>query len=117
MPPLKLTRIAWLALIALQLLWFAWLAPDPALGRLGAVLLATVPLLLPLWWVWRLSINGLVIGGIVLLVYFCIAVSEAWVDPVARPVALLEIALITVYFAALLSVRRGRPAPGEGGGR
>jgi uncharacterized membrane protein len=107
MPPLVWTRYTWAALIVVQVVWFAWLAPDPLAGPLGTTLLATVPLLLPLWWIWRLQLNALVIGGMLLLIYFSIAVSEAWVDPVARPVALIEIALVTVYFAALLSVRRG----------
>jgi uncharacterized membrane protein len=110
-PPLTLARFAWLALIAVQLAWFGWLAPDPALGRVGTTLTAVVPLLVPLWWVWRLNVNGLVVGGMLLLIYFSIAVSEAWVDTVARPVALVEIALIAVYFAALLSVRRGGAKP------
>ena len=106
MPGLGITRIAWLALIGLQLVWFGWLAPSESLGRLGGTLFALVPLLLPLWWIWRLRLNALVVGGMLLLIYFCIAVSEAWVDPVARPVALLEIALISAYFLALAGVRQ-----------
>lgn len=114
--PLSATRWAWVLLIGIQLAWFAGLGPEPALGRLTASLLAVVPMLVPAWWIWRLSINGLVVGGMLLLIYFCVAVAEAWVDPVARPVALLQIVLITVYFVALAGVRRagGRDKPGPG---
>ncbi|MGK7296628.1 MAG: DUF2069 domain-containing protein [Candidatus Wenzhouxiangella sp. M2_3B_020] len=111
--PLALARIAWIALIAVQAAWFGWLAPDPSLGRAGATALAIVPMLLPLWWIWRLRVNGLVVGGMLLLVYFAVAVSEAWVEPSARPVALIEISLIAVYFLALLDVRGTRGTRGE----
>ena len=106
--PLSSARLAWVALIAVQAAWFGWLAPDPWPGRAGATALAIVPLLLPLWWIWRLNVNGLVIGGMLLLIYFAVAVSEAWVEPAVRPVALIEIGLIAVYFLALLDVRRRR---------
>jgi len=103
------TRIAWLALIGLQLVWFGWLVPSESLGRLGGIVFAVVPLLLPLWWILRLSRDGLVIGGMILLVYFCFAVVEAWVNPPVRWLALIEIALIVVYYAGLLAIRRQRP--------
>ncbi|MBS3744674.1 MAG: DUF2069 domain-containing protein [Wenzhouxiangellaceae bacterium] len=111
MPGLRSARAAWLALIALQLVWFGWLAPAETLGRSGGLLLAVAPLLLPLWPILRLNLDGLVIGGLLLLVYFCFAVVEAWIStgPMVRVLALLEIALILLYYLALLSVRRRRP--------
>ena len=103
------TRIAWLALIGLQLLWFGWLVPSASLGRLGGTLFAVVPLLLPLWWILRLGRDALVVGGMILLAYFCFAVVEAWVNPPVRWLALIEIALIVLYFTGLLAIRRRRP--------
>jgi uncharacterized membrane protein len=103
------TRIAWLILIGLQLAWFGWLAPSESLGRLGGTLFALVPLLLPLWWILRFSRDGLVIGGMILLGYFCFAVVEAWVNPPVRWLALIEISLIVLYFAGLLAIRRRQP--------
>jgi len=106
MPGLGAARFAWLALIALQLVWFGWLAPAESLGRLGGLLFALCPLLLPLWPVVRLNPDGLVIGGLILLVYFCFAVVETWVSPAVRVLALVEIGLIVLYYLALLSLRR-----------
>lgn len=109
MPGLAVTRVAWLMLIGLQLIWFGWLAPAEDAGRLGGALIAVLPLLLPLWWILRLSRDGLVIGGMILLGYFCFAVVEAWVDPSVRWLAVTEIALITLFFVALPAIRRRRP--------
>ena len=114
MPGLGMTRIAWLALVGLQLVWFGWLAPSESLGRTGGIIFALVPLLLPLWWIFRLGRDALVIGGMILLGYFCFAVVEAWMSPSVRWLALIEIALIVVYFAALLAIRRRRPQAGGG---
>lgn len=108
MPGLGAARIAWLGLIALQLLWFGWLAPAESLGRTGGLLFALLPLLLPLWPILRLNLDALVVGGMILLIYFCFAVVEAWVSPAVRVLALIEIALIALYYLALLSVRRRR---------
>jgi len=108
MPGLGMTRVAWLALIVLQLAWFAWLAP--ADSRLGGTLFALVPLLLPLWWIMRLHLNGLVVGGLILLGYFCFAVVEAWVSPAVRMLALAQIAMIVFYYLALLAVKRAPSA-------
>ena len=113
MPGLGVTRGAWLALIGLQLVWFGWLAPSESLGRLGGTVFALVPLMLPLWWVLRLGWDGLVIGGMILLGYFCFAVVEAWVDPSVRWLAVAQIALIVVYFVAMLAIRRQRPADNQ----
>lgn len=104
-----MTRIAWLALIGLQIAWFGWLAPSESLGRSGGVIFALVPLLLPLWWILRLGRDALVIGGMILLAYFCFAVVEAWASPSVRWLALIEIALIVLYFAGLLAIRSPRP--------
>lgn len=113
MPGLAAARVAWLALVALQLIWFGWLAPAEALGRTGGLLLAVVPLLLPLWPILRLNRDGLVVGGMILLIYFCFAVVEAWVDSSVRWLALLEIVLIAVYFLALMAIRRRRSGEKE----
>lgn len=111
MPRLGATRIVWVALVALQAAWFGWLAPIDGLGRAGGTIVAMLPLLAPLWWIWRLRVNALVIGGLILMGYFCVAVAEAWTTPAVRAPALVEIALIAVYFVALVDVRRGTSGP------
>lgn len=102
----NVARWLWLALIALQIVWFGLLMPIDALGPIASAALFVVPLLLPLWPILRLNLRGLVIGGMILLVYFCVAVAEAWAQPASRAPALIQIALITWYYVVLYEIRR-----------
>lgn len=110
MIPTPIARWAWLALIILQLVWFGWLYPPEALGRIPAVVIAALPLLIATYWVWRLSRDALVVGGMILLLHFSFAVAEAWASPATRVIALVQIVLIVIYFLALPGIRRGRKA-------
>lgn len=105
--PLASARWAWLGLIALQVAWFGGWAPIDALGRQAGVALFVAPLLVPAPWIFRLNPRGLVVGGLILLFHFCVAVAEAWTSPAARAPALIQIALIAWYYLALLGIRRG----------
>nr|WP_240956202.1 DUF2069 domain-containing protein [Wenzhouxiangella sp. XN79A] len=104
--PVAVARWTWLALIVLQLVWFGWLYPAAILGYWPALVIATVPLLLPAPWVLALKPNGLVIGGTVLLLHFSFAVGEAWANPTVRVIAWVQIVLVVLYFLAL-------PRPGR----
>lgn len=97
-----------IALIVLQPLWFLWLAPPLLLEPLAAVVIMAGPLLIALPFAWRLGKRALVITGCILLVHFCLAVSEAWVSPQARGPAVVQAVLVALYFTALSSIRFGR---------
>lgn len=98
----------WIGLIVLQPVWHAWLAPEPH-DPLGAVLLlALVPLLLPLLAL-RRPARALLWAGIVALFYFCHGVAEAWAIPAERVPAILEIALsLLLIFSLGAGVQRRR---------
>lgn len=108
-------RLAWcrwslLALIPVQLAWYGWLNP-PQILPLGVALASSVlPLLLVLPLAWRLQPRGLVIAGLVLLIYFALGVTEAWANPEVRAIALVQVALVVIYFTALAGIRRA-PKP------
>ena len=108
--PLTLCRWSLLALIALQLLWFGWLHPPQRISMAAALTLTTAPLVILLPLVWRLRPRPLVVAGLVLLIYFSVGVMEAWANPAVRLPALLQVALVLVYFTALATIRR-RPPP------
>ena len=97
-----------LGLVVLQPAWFGWLAPPELVPAWMAIAVMGLPLLLLLPFVWRLNKEALVIAGCVLLVHFCLAVSEAWANPAARVPAVIQVVLIGIYFTAMSSVRFGR---------
>jgi len=81
-----------IALLAVQIVWHAWVVPAPK----AAVVLAIVPLL-PGLWVARGNLRrGLLIGGIVSLFYFCHGVAELWNSAAPHALAALEIVLSVV---------------------
>ena len=67
-----------------------------------------LPLLPVLPGVWRLRQRPLVVAGFILMFHFCLGVMEAWTSPAARLPALVQVALVTIYFIALPTVRRRR---------
>ena len=88
------------ALLALQILWHAWLLPPPR-EQLGPTLaLAIVPLLPGLWTCRNNLRRGVLIGGIVCLFYFCHGISAAYSDQQARLFAFTEIALALLVIGA-----------------
>ena len=93
---------ALIALIVLQIVWHAVLLPAPTPVQTGLTLIvAVVPLLPGLWTSRRNLRRGVLIGGIVCLLYFCHGVSTAYADAQARVPALLETALSLIVIAAL----------------
>jgi len=110
-PALRIAVAALVALLALQLLWHAWLAP-PKPGLLAPTLvLATAPLLLSLWIAVKSLRRGVLIGGMVCLFYFSHGVAELWSGAPPRWPALVETALsLFVVFALGWEVRASRRA-------
>lgn len=101
-------RWALMGLIVLQPAWFAWLSPPEVVPPWLAIAVMAGPLLIALPFVWRPTRDALVVTGCVLLLHFCLAVSEAWATPAARLPALVQMALIIVYFSGLAALRFGR---------
>jgi uncharacterized membrane protein len=100
-----LASVALMALIALCLVWELWLAPLRPGGSLLA--LKALPLVLPL--------GGILAGrrytyqwsSMLILAYFAEGATRAWADAgMARSLAVLEMALSVVFFAAVVSFAR-----------
>ncbi len=105
-------RWSLIGLIVLQPAWFGGVY-NPGLPLvLIALAVALAPLLAVAPGVWRLQPRTLVIGGCVLLLYFCFAVMEAWMNQSARVPAIIQISLISLYFVGLAVIRR---APARNG--
>lgn len=111
-------RIAWaaavaslVALIFLCLAWELWLAPIRPGGSLLA--LKTLPLLIPLFGVLRGNRYTFQWSSMFILLYFTEGVVRGWGDrPPSQQLALAEVALTLVFFAAVVAYARlTRPGP------
>jgi uncharacterized membrane protein len=97
-------RWTWLGLILLQPVWLALLPPPAGPGNWVLAAFATAPLLLPLGGVWRGTLRALTWAGYLAMLYLVIGVVEAWANPPQRPVALLQVALVTAFVGSALGL-------------
>ena len=105
----RVGRVAWFALIALQLVWHGWLARPEHLPTWLVLAVTVVPLLLPFTALPDLR-RALRWVGILSLFYFCHGVAEAWSAPTEKWLALAEIGLTLLLIVALgTGVRRRKP--------
>jgi|SRR5690349_9141016 len=100
---------ALLALIALCLAWELWLAPLRPGGSLIA--LKALPLALPLSGVARGRRYTYQWSSLLILAYLAEGATRAWADGgISRNLALLELALSAIFFAAAVSYARATQA-------
>jgi uncharacterized membrane protein len=105
----RIGRLAWFALIALQVTWHGWLARPEHMPVWLALAITVVPLLLPLAALRDLR-RALLWVGILALFYFCHGVAEAWSLPTVKWLALAEIGLSLLVIVALgAGVKRRAP--------
>ncbi|MBS0515857.1 MAG: DUF2069 domain-containing protein [Proteobacteria bacterium] len=110
-PALRFAVVALAALLALQPLWHAWLAPPKPDLLVPTLVLAITPLLLSLWIAAKSLRRGALIGGMVCLFYFSHGVAELWSGAAPRWPALAETALaLLVVFALGWEVRANKRA-------
>ena len=100
---------AWIAQAILQIVWHAWLLPPQRMPIAVALLIALLPLALPLVY-WRAPPRALLVAGMVSLFYFCHGVAEAWASPPERVLTLVEVVLALVLIGSLLRKPRRRAA-------
>jgi uncharacterized membrane protein len=97
---LRIRMVAWMALILLQLAWYAWLFPPQQLPMWLALAVTVIPLLLPSL-AMRNPRRALLWVGILSLFYFCHGVAESWSSVQERGLALLEVLLTLLLIGAL----------------
>lgn len=97
---------AYLALIAMQLLWHALLPPPNGAGSWALATIAVIPLLLPLKGVLAGSLRSMTWAGYLVMLYLVVGVMEAWANPPQRIPALLQVVLIMLFVASVLAFSR-----------
>ena len=100
-PALRIATTALVVLLALQLLWHAWLAPPKPGLLVPTLVLATAPLLLGLWIAAKSLRRGVLIGGMACLFYFSHGISELWSGALPRWPAAIEVVLALVVVLAM----------------
>ncbi len=114
---MRWVRLSWcrwslLGLAILQPIWFGWLQQPLHVPAWLVVAVTLAPLLAVLPGVWKSRVRPLVIAGFILLPYFSFGVMEAWANPDARSLALVQVFLVILYFVALPTVRRSPAGTG-----
>ncbi len=81
------------AMLALQIIWYAWLAPPETLPKSVALAIALVPIApAAILAVFRRP-SAVFWAGVASLIYFCHSIAELWTTPAIWPLALLELGL------------------------
>jgi uncharacterized membrane protein len=104
---------AWVALIALQCVWYAWLFPPQQIPLTLALAITVIPLLLPFFAI-RDMRRALLLAGMLSLFYFCHGIAESWSSAAERGMALLEVFLTLMLIGALGASVKRRPKPKAG---
>jgi len=95
-------RIGFIALIVLTLLeviWHAWLLPGNSIS--GTLFITALPAAFCVLLCSRNLRRGVLVGGMLCLLYFAHGVSSAYSEPDARLLAFGEIALALIVIGAL----------------
>lgn len=116
---LNLIRAGLAMLLAVQVLWHGFLPPPRSALGWTALAVAVLPLALVLPGAWRARPAALFWANVLVLLYFCHGVSEAWTTPAMRPWAFAEIALAVLIVCAYgaFGLRSRRAARQRAGGR
>ena len=103
--------VALIALLALEILWHAWIAPARPALFWPSLALASAPLLPGLWTARSSLRRGVLVGGIVCLFYFAHGVTTLWSGDAPRWLAASEVLLaLAVIGATGWDARRYRRA-------
>jgi len=90
-----------LALMVLQAIWYGVITPPQSLPLATVLTLLIAPLaVVTAWQAWRPGL-GAVYAGLLLLLYFCKGVMEAYSTPLVRVPAIVEICLIGAFYVVL----------------
>lgn len=91
--PRRYAVLGILALLALQFVWHGVLLPSPWINPWVMALLFSLPLLPSVFLVLLRYRSGVFWGSVAALFYFCHGIGEAWAQPSARWLGLVETGL------------------------
>ena len=83
-----------------QPIWIGLLPPPSGPQNIWLAGFACLPLLIPVAGLLRQQHRSMIWGGMLLLLYFTIGITEAWTNPAHRWPALVQVALAIIYIFA-----------------
>lgn len=99
-------RWVYVVLILWQAIWFAILPVPWGKSSPGLALVVTVPLLLPLYGVWKQQPRALIWAGYLMLLYLTLGLVEWWAAPAQRWPAAVHVLLSVGFLLQLAIVTR-----------
>ena len=90
----------YLGTLAWQVIWHGLLPPPLGAVNYWLVLLACLPLLIPLRGMLRKTYRSMIWAGLFLMVYMAIGIMESWSNPPQRIPALVQVFLAVFYLYA-----------------
>ena len=83
-----------------QIIWHGLLPSPYGTQNPGLVLLACLPLLIPVVGLTRLNYRSMIWAGLLLMLYFTIGIMEMWSNPPQRLPALVQVLMTSFYLFA-----------------
>jgi uncharacterized membrane protein len=98
---------AYLGTLAWQVIWHGLLPPPMGSRNAWLVVIACIPLLIPLVGLTRANYRSMIWAGLLLVLYFTIGIMEAWSNPPQRLPALVQVILAIFYLFAFRKRNKG----------
>jgi len=91
---------AYVATLIWQCVWHGLLPRPLGASNAWLALVASLPLLIPLYGLVRGNYRSMIWAGLILMLYFVIGIMEAWSNPPQRLPALVQVVLPILYLFA-----------------
>ena len=91
---------AYFGTLAWQLVWHGLLPQPYGARNIWLVLIACLPLLIPLAGLLKMKYRSLIWAGLLMMLYLAIGIMEAWSNPPQRLAALVQVTLAIFYLFA-----------------
>ena len=91
---------AYFGTLAWQIIWHGLLPPPFGNRNASLVIVACLPLLIPLAGLVRMKYSSMIWAGLLLMLYLTIGIMEVWSNPPQRLPALVQVTLAVFYLYA-----------------
>lgn len=110
----RLMQLTYVGVLVWQSIWLGLLPPPLGPQNWWLAVAASLLPLLPLHGILNASHRSMIYGGVIMLVYFTIGVTEIWTAPGHRLPAALQVLLVIIYILAFrMRIKAAAKAPAQ----